>query len=75
MSEGMNTPDREPNRLPHMTTAQVIERAQRILDLRGRPPYSRNAGQFKLDPTMTDDEIALISDFVHYWLQYLVLKS
>lgn len=60
-----------PNKLPAMRTEDVKARAQRILDLRGKPPYTKDTfgGQ------LSEGEAALISDFVHYWMPYLVQKK
>lgn len=68
MASENNPPDYIPNRLPDMKTPEVIARAQRILDKRGRPPYSADACR-------TEDEAAVLSEFVYYWLPFLVEKE
>lgn len=73
MADGVNKPEFEPNRLPKMTAEEVKARAQRILDLRGMPPYSRYETYSEL--AVTDDEAALISEFVYFWLPYLDWKG
>jgi hypothetical protein len=59
--------DVEPNKLAPMKREEVIERAQRIFDLRGEPPYTAI-------PELSSDELAVLSEFVHYWRPFLVIK-
>lgn len=61
--------DIQPNKLPAMKSEEVKARAQQIFDLRGAPPYSQNT--FKDYQTLSDGEVAVISEFVHYWMPYL----
>jgi hypothetical protein len=63
----------KPNILPAMTFDEVKARAQRMLDRFGPPPYEQYG-----TPGMGDlgaDAVAVISDFVHFWLPYLVEKE
>lgn len=68
-----------PNKLPAMRTEDVKARAQRILDLRGKPPYTKDTfgitGQVVNITPVTEDEAAVLSEFVHYWMPYLVQKK
>lgn len=83
MSEGSNTPDIKPARLAPMTMDQVKASAQRILDLRGRPPYKARysynesgegpGGYHTLE--VSEDEARVISEFVQFWLPFLVEKE
>lgn len=57
-----------PNELPIMTAGQIKQRAQRIFDLRGKPPYLGGGGDLE---ALSDDELAVLSEFVHYWLPFL----
>lgn len=81
MSES-NEPWTKANVLPAMKTEEVIARAQRILDLRGRPPYVRRysynesgagPGGYHTEE-LSEDEAAVLSDFVYHWLPFLVVK-
>lgn len=65
-----NAPDTQPNKLPPMKMEEVIARAQRVLDSRGTPPYAGGALT-----VMTEDEAAVIGEFVFYWLPYLTIKE
>lgn len=71
-----------PNKLPAMTAAKAQERAQRILDLRGEPPYTAD-GVYSMTPDnpneprwqpLTQDEVAVLSEFVCYWRPFLKVK-
>lgn len=68
----------KPNTLPKMTWDEVVARAQRILDARGAPPYTPATFDSyvpnNLDKVL-EDEAAVISEFVYYWLPYLRRKS
>lgn len=76
MTEGVNDQDIKANRLPAMKFGEVVERAQRILDMRGRPPYKRfPEGDSLAFKDLSDDELALISDFVYHWLPFLMQKE
>lgn len=82
MSEGANTPDVKPARLAPMTIDQVKASAQRILDLRGRPPYTPKHPEFNYiadkathEQALSEDELRVISEFVQFWLPFLVEKE
>jgi hypothetical protein len=82
VADGVNKAEFEPNRLPKMTAEEVKARAQRILDLRGMPPYGPMTWQQSQEDgppyhitTVTDDEAALISEFVYFWLPFLDWKG
>ena len=62
----------QPNKLPSMTTDQVKARAKAIFDLRGNAPYSP---EMYADCNISNEEIAVISDFVYYWQPYFFEKK
>lgn len=62
----------KPAKLPTMTTPEVKARAQRIVNLHGAPPYTAATVGFELN---SDDEIAVISEFVTYWMPFCVLPK
>lgn len=72
-----------PATLPAMKAEDVKARAQRILDLRGTPPYklryshNENGGGSEGYHTLqlSEDEAAVLSEFVQYWLPYLTIKE
>lgn len=87
MAEDRTQPGVVPNKLPAMKWEEVKERAQRIADERGFPPYKKDAitvaqisdeefdivgRPFEL---LLDDELAVLSEFMYYWQPYLVLKE
>lgn len=80
MSED-NRPDAVPNRLPAMTYDEVIARAQRIFDLRGAPPYRASYSYSGNGPggyhtlERSEDEAAVLSEFVYHWLPLLTHKE
>lgn len=70
------------NVLPPMKFEEVKASAQRILDLRGLPPYTRNTENksalgdvFFAYACMNDDELRVLSEFVQFWLPFLVQKE
>lgn len=70
----------EPAKLPSMKFEEVKASAQRVLDLRGRPPYGSSIGQShplydEFGAGLTDDELRVISEFVQFWLPFLVEKE
>lgn len=76
MSEETSNPIVMPNKLPLMTHDQVMERAQKIFEHRGTPPFNRAEHFSTADDKhfVTDEEMAVISDFVFHWLPYLTVK-
>lgn len=82
MSEN-NDPDLKPNTMPAMTNDQVKARAQRILDQRGPPPYkvtysyneSGNGPGGYHTLQLSEDDAAVISEFVSYWMPFLTIKE
>ncbi len=54
--------------LPAMTLDEVKARAQRIKDNRGYPPLSIH---LQGPVILTEDENALINDFLTYWRDFL----
>ena len=60
--------------LPAMTYEQVKARAQKILDDRGLPPYTREK-HLQHGMNISEAELAVISDFVANWLPQLVQKE
>lgn len=60
-------------KLPPMTYEAVKERAQRILDLRGKPPYTGE--KFEQFVGFSNDEVAIIEEIVTAWLPRLVQKE
>lgn len=80
MSEENIQPGVVPNKLPSMTREEVIARAQRILDERGKPPYTPKTfgsefQEWYPDGFLSEDECAILSEFVYFWLPYLVEKE
>lgn len=76
-----NPPDVVSGQMPHMSYNEVVARAQRILDVRGRPPYTRESfslslgfeGSFRSE--ITDDELGVLNDFMTYWNPFVVEKE
>lgn len=72
-----------PNPMPPMKYEEVKARAQRLLDEYGRPPYTREnfphiydfEGSYGNHGQLSEDALALISDFVWHWLPFLVEKG
>lgn len=68
-----------PNTLEPMKREEVLARAQRILDLRGEPPYKAELFDSEFPEWysggVTADEAAVLSEFVHYWRPFLVRKA
>lgn len=72
-----------PNALTHMTFEEVKASAQRVLDLRGLPPYKTRysynedgnglGGYHTLE--CSEDEARVLSEFVQFWLPFLVQKE
>ena len=80
MSEEVNMHEVRPAKLPAAKYEEVKARAQRILDLRGKPPYGGSLGQshplYDEDGSgLSDDELLILSEFVTYWMPYLVEKA
>ena len=81
MSEEVNMHEVHPAKLPAAKYEEVKARAQRILDMRGKPPYTPMSWQqsFEEAPyhrtTVSEDEALILSEFVTYWLPYLVEKK
>lgn len=81
MSEGSNRPDSVPNKLPALKREEVIARAQRILDARGKFELTLEDFRFGQGPylpdivAITEDELALINEFLHFWRPFLKLKE
>ena len=81
MSEEVNKHEVHPAKLPAAKYEEVKARAQRILDLRGKPPYrastfvnvARELGGTDV-VLLSDDEALILSEFVTYWMPYLVEK-
>ena len=84
MSEEVNRHEVRPAKLPAAKYEEVKARAQRILDLRGKPPYRAipacsnflcqpETGEPK--PILSNDEALILSEFVTYWMPYLVEKA
>lgn len=73
----------KPTTLPADTYTKVLARAQRIFDRLGRPPYKARYA-YDLDPVSeqdqeytrfgSEDEAHVLSEFVTFWLPYLVEK-
>ena len=80
MSEEANRHETQPAKLPAARYDEVKARAQRILDQRGRPPYTPMVWQQSFDDTpyhrttVSEDEALVLSEFVTYWMPYLVEK-
>ena len=78
MSES-NTPDVKPNKLPHMTTEQVKERAKIMLNAYGVPPYApERLFTMSDDPAIRaaqEAAAAHVSEFVFYWMPFMVVKK
>lgn len=77
MSDYAQTP--EPGKLLPMNMDEVKARARRIFKHRGMPPYTQEtfckstpiataAGTAIKVDCLTDDELALINEFMAYWL-------
>jgi hypothetical protein len=80
MSESQNNLGlAQPGKLPAMTYDEVKARAQSILDYRGVPPYKAehfNVAGLRFDQiVLCDDEIAVINDFMIYWMPFLKVKE
>jgi len=74
--ESSTQPSVKPNILPARKWNEVLARAQRIADLRGFPPYSaRHGDNDAWEPVLSDDEAAVLSEFVYFWQPYLTLKA
>lgn len=74
----------KPNILPAMKWDEVQARAQRIVDMRGFPPYKAippcsnflcRGTEEESKPILSVDEAAVLSDFVYFWQPYLTLKE
>lgn len=82
MSDEVNMHEVRPAKLPAEKYEEVKARAQRILDLRGRPPYrvstfmnvAKELNGTDIVP-LSEDEALILSEFVTYWLPYLVEKE
>lgn len=78
MAENSTQPGVKPAILPKMKWDEIRDRAQRIADLRGFPPYTAisfvGSGSYHT-VELSADEIAIINDFMTYWKPYLVLKE
>ena len=78
----MSNEDIKPSKPPAETYESVKVRAQRILDLRGRPPYTKESGPLGSGSILevfplcqvSDDELFILSEYVQYWLPFLVEK-
>lgn len=68
----VSDPQVKPNVIPKTTFDQSVAQAQRILDLRGKPPYTPQ--NFTAVP-VTQDEVDLIWHFVHYWMPHISIKE
>lgn len=64
-------PQPKPGALPQMTTDRVMKRAQFIVSLRGLPPYNEATFDYRL----TMDEVAIINDFITYWLPLIKIPE
>lgn len=56
--------------LPKLKYDEVAAQAQRIFDMRGRPPYTPATFGF-----VSPDEARVLSDFVTSWMPVLVEKE
>ncbi len=71
MAEGRNDPDIQPGKMKVMTFQQCLDRAERIFNLRGRPPYTLD--HYK-GSDLSPDELGILSDYMTYWNPFLVEK-
>lgn len=70
--EESSTPTLKPNTLSAMKWDEVKARAQRIVDTRGKwPPYTKA----DFDGYVSEDEAAVLSEFVYFWQPYIILRG
>lgn len=78
-----NQPMLQPNRLPAMKWDEVLAQAQAIYDRYGAPPYTKDNERTEVNysgdvavmvrpfANLAEPELAVLSDFVYYWLPYI----
>lgn len=64
--------DVQPGKLRAMTFQQCLDRAERIFNLRGRPPYT--LANYK-GSDLSPDELEILSDYMIHWSPFLVEKA
>lgn len=78
MSDNSSGLGATPATLPVMTREEVKARAQRILDIRGTPPYDNRryiTPEQNCPNPLIEDELAVLSEFVQFWMPYLTIKE
>ena len=65
-------PNIVPNKLTPIKSEHIIQRAQEILNLRGRPPYNQGTPGYE---NLSAYETEVLNDFMHYWIPFLVIPE